>query len=159
MKKLISMTDFVLEQIQNSKYEEFHQVNETFVNKVCAYANFLKQPLELWMFVPCDEDGNVLEEPQLKTIRNSFDEIVEDYDYDECEVYRQAKDKVLFVGFSVQDKGNFYFIEKEKSCIYTRVLKNKSKLRIEDLLKNYLDISSPRFFPFYLAEKKILKKL
>lgn len=25
---------------------------------------FVKQPLELWMFIPCDEKGNVLEEPE-----------------------------------------------------------------------------------------------
>ena len=134
--KLISMIEFALEQKSNL---DFNPSNKW---KDCEnYANFLNQPLKLEMFVPCDEDGNVLEEPQLKTIQNSFDEIVEDYDYDECEVYKQAKDKVLFDGFSVQDKWNFYFIEKEKSCIYTRVLKNKSELRIEDLLKNYLDIT------------------
>lgn len=48
--KLISMTDFVLEHSQNAPLEEYHQVNETFVNKVINYAMLLKQPLDLSMF-------------------------------------------------------------------------------------------------------------
>jgi hypothetical protein len=55
--KLISMTDFVLEQ---NNFKVFR--NQQILN----YANFLKQPLELWMFVPCDENGDVLEEPKTK---------------------------------------------------------------------------------------------
>ena len=65
MKKvcLQKMTDFVLENSICPPIEEYNKVNETFVNKVINYVNFLKQPLELRMFVPCDEYGNVLEEP------------------------------------------------------------------------------------------------
>jgi hypothetical protein len=56
--KLISMTDFVLEQKSNL---DFNPSNKW---KDCLnYANFLNQPLKLEMIVPCDEDGNVLEEP------------------------------------------------------------------------------------------------
>jgi hypothetical protein len=55
--QLISMTDFVLEQV-NPK-----NTDSQFCEKIIYYANFLKQPLKLEMFVPCDEDSNVLEEP------------------------------------------------------------------------------------------------
>ena len=49
--KLISMTDFVLQQdITDIKQRD----------SIVKYANFLKQPLKLEMFVPCDEDGNVI---------------------------------------------------------------------------------------------------
>ena len=58
MKNLISMTDFVLEQGNPSN------TDSQFADKVMSYANFLLQPLELFMFVPCDEEGNVLEEPK-----------------------------------------------------------------------------------------------
>ena len=55
--KLISMTDFVLEQDKLMR----NKLNDpiTFTIKVTDYALFLKQPLKLEMFVPCDEDGNV----------------------------------------------------------------------------------------------------
>ena len=33
-----------------------------FTSEICAYANFLNQPLKLEMFVPCDEKGNVIED-------------------------------------------------------------------------------------------------
>jgi len=82
--KLISMCDFVLYQ-DNSKNDFVD-----FKIKILNYANFLKQPLELWMFVPCD-DGNVLEEP-IETIGG-----VEMY----TKQYQQAKDRCLFICNSI----------------------------------------------------------
>ena len=63
--KLISMTDFVLEQKEKLKNSEqgFNIEKYDFIINVCNYAKFLKQPLEQFMFVPCDENGNVLEKP------------------------------------------------------------------------------------------------
>ena len=55
--KLISMQDFVLEQ-NNEAYSK-----DQFVERVEAYANFLKEPLKLEMFIPCDDNGKVLEQP------------------------------------------------------------------------------------------------
>ena len=52
------------------------------------FSNFLKQPLTLGMFVPCDENGNVLEEPLL----------LPSYELDK---YRKAKEKVIFDGFDI----------------------------------------------------------
>jgi hypothetical protein len=62
--KLISMTDFVLEQLneENSRVKPMRDVFNSLEN----YANFLKQPLKLGIFVPCDNEGNVFQEP-LKT--------------------------------------------------------------------------------------------
>ncbi len=91
--KLISMTDFVLTQQEKYKSDRFYyaQFKDTVVN----YATFLKQPLKLEMFVPCDEDGNVLEEPIIR-----FDG---GYDIDEVEIYQQSKERVLFEGFEVEN--------------------------------------------------------
>ena len=64
------MTDFVLEKQMSDK---------TIMNRftqISNYANFLKQPLELWMFFPCDDYGNVFSEFQLE-ILNSNDEVPE----------------------------------------------------------------------------------
>jgi len=91
--KLISMTDFVLEQKIQS-YEPEH-----ILKRITNYANFLKQPLKLEMFVPCDEDGNVLEVPNSDNeINNYFDLSFE---------YHQAKERVLFKGFNTKYFKNF----------------------------------------------------
>ena len=99
--KLISMTDFVLEQeIINGGF------GQDEIDKVWEYANFLKQPLELWMFIPCDEKGNVLEEPEsLK----GFYETHSDGMIQEAKLrkqYYEAKDRVLFEGFQISTKGS-----------------------------------------------------
>lgn len=80
--ELISMTDFVLEQIGDN----------------LKYAQFLKQPLNLGMFVPCTLEGDVLEEPCSIGVGNDF------YLQRAEDEYKQAKDRVLFEGFEVRDK-------------------------------------------------------
>ena len=96
--KLISMTDFVLEQGKKPNNSDFR---ERFFVKVLNYANFLKQPLTLGMFVPCDDDGNVLEEPSKDMwdnfINSQFGHFNESYTY--CFNYQEAKSKVIFEDF------------------------------------------------------------
>ena len=71
MKTLIGMTDFVLKQ-----YEQC--ISST--GRTYNYAKFLSQKLELWMFVPCDEDGNVFEECSVKYALSSGVWIFDHYD-------------------------------------------------------------------------------
>ena len=89
---LIPMTDFV----NNVNKMENYPSHENALSWIYNYATFIKQPLKLEMFVPCDEDGNVLEEPQMRLERNSFDEEDMDYDAQELYDYIKAKEKVLF---------------------------------------------------------------
>jgi len=89
MKNLISMTDFVLEQAMSTK---------TILNRfmeVQNYANFLKQPLELWMFVPCDEDGKIITRKS-DTGHNAADR-----------EYQQAKERCLFDGFEFTESQKY----------------------------------------------------
>lgn len=57
------MTDFVLEKGKTSILP--FTIKETFkngakvMNEIFMYADFLKQPLKLEMFVPCDENGDI----------------------------------------------------------------------------------------------------
>lgn len=96
--KLISMVDFVFKQ---------DEINGGFgqeeIDKVWEYAKFINQPLELGMFVPCDEDGNILKEPKLRFELMSY---VETYDYKE---YKKAKERVLFEGFEDKEQPFFAF--------------------------------------------------
>lgn len=91
--KLISMTDYC-QQVSS----EFMMPKKPFdknywFGKILNYSDFLKQLLELWMFVPCDDEGNVLVEPL-------HIELYEGDTYDiDCDKYQQAKERCLFIGF------------------------------------------------------------
>jgi hypothetical protein len=93
--KLLSMTDFVLGQeitIEVQSLGEQWSSRVSRYNKISSYAKLLKQPLELWMFVPCDEDGNFLEEPKHYKSTIIFIE-------GERRKYQQAKERCLFEGY------------------------------------------------------------
>ena len=97
--KLISMTDFVINKRKELlRHSEYKNDLENYANIVYNYANFLKQPLNLGMFVPCDEDGNILKEPKrwedYLQYPDSFDGNKE---WDELYDYQQAKEKVFFI--------------------------------------------------------------
>lgn len=100
---LLSMTDFVLEQIKESTGLEKLGGVGIALSRINRYAKFLKQPLKLWMFVPCDENGNVLEYPDREN--NKYDIYDRDYCFfndglffNDLEQYQQAKERCLFLG-------------------------------------------------------------
>ena len=82
------MTDFVIEQIN----EVMLDGTGTFCDRVGNYAKFLKQPLTLGMFIPCDEDGNVLEKPHEEWELSYWDFSTKQGKY------LKAKERVLFEG-------------------------------------------------------------
>lgn len=87
MDKLISMTDFILEQCKvNHNYRDA-DIRQKEIN----YANFLRQPLTLGMFVPVMSNGIIPTEEEIKTFSNTplFEE------------YQEAKGRVLFEGFEI----------------------------------------------------------
>ena len=151
--KLTSMTSFVLE---NAKQP---YVEGTKYKDLVNYAKFLKQPLKLEMFVTCDEEGNVLEEPKrwkdYLQYPDSFDGNKEWYElYD----YQQAKEKVLFEGFNLNQKDfsklesifcltkecfQITFFTKEKGCFMDNLKTNKTYeiKTIEDLIQFKLELT------------------
>jgi hypothetical protein len=74
MHKLIGMTDFVLKESCNKDRNSIDNLNTIF-----RYALFLKQPLELWMFVPCSPSG----QPFTNLTRTDM-------------FFKQAKERCLF---------------------------------------------------------------
>ena len=64
------------------------------------YDNFLEQPLKLEMFVPCDDNGNVLEDIIGHGMIHNYSEKLKQYE--------QAKDKVLFDGFDIYSNGDLH---------------------------------------------------
>lgn len=111
--KLISMKDFVLEQMKNYNStcveEGTDQVDNIILNRIDLYANFLSQPLTLGMFVPCDEDGNALKMPIDNSVLFStpdnnqgfIDDLENDF-LDKLVTFRNAEERVLFEGLFTQ---------------------------------------------------------
>lgn len=107
MKNLIPITDFVLKEMNNLILNGAGSV----VAKIGNYARFLRQTLEIWMFVPCklvDGVWFVLEEPKdyywfenNVELTRTFDENVKFLEY------QQAKERCLFEGFEMYN-GNPY---------------------------------------------------
>jgi len=109
MKNLISMTDFVLERLTKSikgmTILETFKYGAQIINEIFNYAKFLKKPLELWMFVPRDKNGNIIEEPNIEDYiieeHTELDGNPKEYDLDGYEIclqnFIEANGKCLFV--------------------------------------------------------------
>lgn len=98
------MLDFVF--IVGNKDESTHREN---LAEIYNYAIFLKLPLELWMFIPCDDDGNVLEKPKFYYTTEALCSLKIGVELNtameinrEVEKHQQAKEKCLFNGFEVK---------------------------------------------------------
>ena len=137
--KLISMTDFVLQRNLRTAIDIFRSMSS------CSkYANFLKQPLTLGMFIPCDDDSNILEEPLL----NCNKKCPFKGDYSKCckfELFNRAQSKVIFEGFAISEAGGAIC---DKSGIFNIfwLIDNNWKLSkgiktIEDLVSYNLDLT------------------
>jgi len=92
--KLISMTKFVLQDIQDSLDKDAADIHRD-------YARFLDQPLTLGMFVPCKKVNGVwvvLEKPECSLGNKCASP--------PCVEYQEAKYRVLFEGFEIKDHKN-----------------------------------------------------
>jgi len=105
---------------------------------------FGKQSLEKWMFVPCDEDGNFLEEPKEKDFYTPLPDrngrrvwnTHQSKFQSELNKYQQAKERCLFDGFefiSADDDYPFDLIAMEDKISMHCERLNEST--IEDLVK------------------------
>ena len=109
--KLISMTDFVLNQKQSESFNEKTFINEALISleNIRNYANFLKQPLKLEMFVPYNEEGNIYAYEYEEPIQEDYwsengtvysGELFK-HDLNRYMKYKKAKEKVLFEGIPI----------------------------------------------------------
>ena len=126
--KLVSMVDYVF---LCRKDESKDNIRSFWACE--KYAKFLKQPLKLEMFVPCD-DGEPLEKPDFFSgdyDENGFDDVDKmQYEID-VKQYQKAQEKVLF-----KNKIN---LPKNKREFNNWVDYNKIET-LEDLLKYNLDL-------------------
>ena len=141
--KLTTMTDFVLNQeiptyLQKEEFEEAYY-------KLHNYANFLKRLDEIWMFVPCDENGNVLEEPDQESLK--YDDIQgqdcifnDSLYYNDLGNYQQAKERCLFNDCKLNSESEYYYylITKEGTTFF---IHKKINLNIEYYIKYNLELT------------------
>ena len=113
---LIPMTDFVLRinEIEKEVDQFFDSWRMKQLRIIENYAKFLKQPLKLEMFVPCDEDGNVLEYFPI----HRFADNPEKY-----RRYKKAKENVLFE-LSIDSDYKFDISDYKFICNYYVNLEN-----------------------------------
>lgn len=107
--------------LKDKSDSEYRRLRENF-------DNFLEKPLKLGYFIPCDEEGDILEEPTNyeKRLLNMMTEY-----NDEVYTYYQAKAKVLFEGFEY-DKENDWVTYNEFARFFASELQNG---KVEDLFK------------------------
>lgn len=107
MEKLRSMTEYVLDIVQTPNVNEaicFEQT-QARLDKIYQYALFLKQPIKLGMFVPCNEDGKVIK--KMGDV-HPFATNEESTAWDEyITKWEQSKDRILFYKWEVNEEESF----------------------------------------------------
>ncbi|MEC4083550.1 hypothetical protein [Myroides odoratimimus] len=139
--KLISMIEFVLEQSIKRSVDNWPIETEDYFNRCEAYANFLKRPLNLGMFVPYDLECNVLKQPEKRFyLGNDFTTqliISRDYEYD-IQQYQQAQERVLFKGwffdYDAYESGDNIVAKKLSEGVVIYLDLDESNYLIEDML-------------------------
>lgn len=134
MKKLIGMTDFVIEaeKIVTLKCWAFG----TFYLNTIDHAKFLQQTPTLGMFVPTDEDGNVLEGKPLSPATDKEWDVWEK----EKDAFKEAEQRVIFDGWEFESElENTVFIGRHiDSMVFTKGgkinINGKNIETIEDLV-------------------------
>ena len=137
--RLKSMVDFVLNQKQSESFNEKTFINEALISleNIRNYTNFLKQPLKLEMFVPCDEDGNVISKfySEKENTKNlTFSQL--------SNQYQIAETKVLFKGIEFEIIGgvNFLKINEDTFAFHDFNIKFKN-LTVEFLVQYNLQLT------------------
>lgn len=99
------LSDYILELNEKRKNDLISVFD--FAHLVIKYTEFLKQPLTLGMFVPLDRDGVVLEPLQFCCAGSDCGCMgmpVNVSSQQEIDDYYEAKEKVLFEGWTHEDR-------------------------------------------------------
>lgn len=122
MSKLISMTDYVIKKVNENRPCD----RGAILQEISDYAKFIKQPLTLGMFIPCDDEGNVLNEmysEKENTKNKTFTQLSNEY--------QQAKERVIFEGFNFLGVLNDCYYEIELNNDFWVIFEN-DKVKIND---------------------------
>lgn len=115
------MTDFVLDE------DRFKEDNYTRVLKITNYAKFIKQPLHIRMFIPCDKNNEPLRKPM-------YDPANEQYWASAHFEYEKAKEQILFEGWYLKET---YAQHRNGLAIDDEICKENT---MEELIMNGYDL-------------------
>lgn len=144
--KLIKMTDYISQKRDIMDREMSNQDRLTILESILHYSNFLKTPLNLGMFIPCDEKFNILKQPNHYRRYVSKDYLTENPKMSEkwvekCEEYKKAESKILFKDF-------YLFIDKEDN--FEKYVANEGfvlsieslyTMKVEDIADNNIELT------------------
>lgn len=131
------MTDFCLKNYELMGEKPLKMWSHTFTKKCLNYANFLKQPLELGMFVPC-VDGLLIERPEYYGfwLMDDTKDISKYHNHLECNQYQKAKERVLFEGFEYEKiYGRVRRLNSTEYCYL------ETDMTVESLIDDFTDIT------------------
>jgi hypothetical protein len=144
--KLIKMTDYISQKRDIMDREMSNQDRLTILESILHYSNFLKTPLNLGMFIPCDEKFNILKQPNhyrryvSKDYLNENPKMSEKW-VEKCEEYKKAESKILFKDF-------YLFIDKEDN--FEKYVANEGfvlsieslyTMKVEDIADNNIELT------------------
>jgi hypothetical protein len=156
--RLTPMTDFVIEYYSHEGYADLQTLK--LMNN---YANFLKKPLTLGMFVPVDQKGTILKEPKNYTSWKSLEHNRKKADpnnigsasFEEYKLYQKAEQKCLFEGFKIAYNG--YSVVRITASYNESIELSFNKN--ERLFQKFKDVESLTFFDEIYLNDTALKKL
>jgi hypothetical protein len=133
MKTLIPLSEFIRKSFDKVKTSEYAVMEE--YRSICLYSEFLQQPLNVNMFFPADDDGNILQRPGYYEcfLNGSYLNRSQLINYENCMMYKKAEEKVLF---QVNCKVGTY---NDKKAIYLngvspQLISDFNFLTIEDIV-------------------------
>ena len=105
------------------RYDRVKIGRTEIVNDFWQYAKFITQPLTKGMFLPCDEEGNVLEFKisQYPNIEN----------YEKHKIYKQALERVLFDYETHKPKGDYLVEIWQRYRTIEQAINNNVKLYLK----------------------------
>ena len=133
MKRLISMTEFVLD--QEKLFLAMELMSQDFGIRTTNYARLLKTPLSISMFIPCHE-GESLERPNMDMDGKFY--------MDEGAVFQwaEAEGKILFEGWKIK---NFRVVDEYGNTMFFKdpkwVQNYPERKTIEDLISSEIELT------------------
>lgn len=146
IKTLIPLSEFV-SKIDEICHIEVHEMSHDHEGRqlelIIKYNNFLLQPLNIGMFVPADEDGNIINDPC------KHNRYCADFCQGSCnQEYHEAKSRVLFEDWNYSEESGSIWFKLAKSEWFIDV-DDMEKSNIEELLGDEISLTEQALKQIY----------
>ncbi len=147
------MTEFVKQNLQTG-------CAITQIKLLNRYVDFINRLLELWMFIPCENNVPLEEPSELDKMRASWMDNPIDDNFYKVQSYNKAKSRVLFEGFSVEgyEYGKYITIRKDNFIMTYDLRKNEFLLQKDWNIERLSGLKSAYIFLTPNAVKQIYEQ-